>query len=216
MKFTETLWKEIEPIYDAILELPFNRELTDGSLEREKFAFYMKQDALYLADFSRALAITGARSQSAGELKDFLGFAIGAVVVERSLHDSFLKRFDAHIDVNKSPACFSYTNFLLAMAAMEDYPVAVAALLPCFWIYREVGLHIHQRAAKNNPYQDWIDTYAGKDFSESVDRAIDITDRIAENTSANTRSRMTDKFIDSSRLEWMFWDSAYRIEQWPV
>lgn len=216
MSFTTSLWNEIEPIYKRILDLPFNKELTDGTLPENKFAFYMKQDALYLADFSKALAIAGAKSRSADELKDFLDFATGAVVVERALHEGFLQKFDTHIDVGKSPACFSYTHFLLSTASLEDYPVAVAALLPCFWIYREVGLHIHQRAAKNNPYQDWIDTYAGDDFSESVDRAIEITELSAQNSSEAVRERMRSAFVDSTRMEWMFWDSAYRVEQWPV
>jgi len=216
MKFTESLWKEIEPLFEKILLLPFNRELTDGSLMQEKFAFYMKQDALYLADFSRALAIAGTKSYSADELKDFLDFATGAVVVERTLHESVLKKYDTHIDVGKSPACFSYTNFLLATAAVEEYPVVVGALLPCFWIYREVGLHIHERAAQNNQYQEWIDAYAGEDFSKSVDRAIKITDQVAFQVTENTRKRMSEAFIMSTRLEWMFWDSAYRLEKWPV
>lgn len=216
MRFTQSLWKEIDTIYEKILELSFNRELMNGTLAEDKFAFYMKQDALYLADFSKALAIAGAKSQTAEELKDFLDFATGAVVVERALHESFLKKFDTHIDVGKSPACFSYTHFLLSTATLEDYPVAVAALLPCFWIYREVGLHIHRHAAENNPYQQWIDTYAGEDFSESVDRAIEITDQIAEKSSESVRNRMIRAFIDSSRMEWMFWDSAYRVEEWPV
>jgi len=216
MSFTTSLWNEIEPIYQKILDLPFNKELRDGTLSENKFAFYMKQDALYLADFSKALAIAGAKSQTAEELKDFLDFATGAVVVERALHENFLQKFDTHIDVEKSPACFAYTHFLLSTASIEDYPVAVAALLPCFWIYREVGLHIHQRAKKNNAYQEWIDTYAGEDFSESVDRAIEITELAAQNSSENVRKRMRGAFIDSTRMEWMFWDSAYRLEQWPV
>lgn len=216
MSFTTSLWEEITPICKKILDLPFNKELTEGTLPEDTFAFYMKQDALYLADFSRALAIAGAKSQSADELKDFLDFATGAVVVERALHESFLQKFDTHIDVGKSPACFAYTHFLLSTASMEDYPVAVAALLPCFWIYREVGLHIHQKAAKNNPYQEWIDTYAGDDFSESVDRAIEITELAAQKSSDAVRGRMRSAFADSTRLEWMFWDSAYRKEQWLV
>lgn len=215
MKFTEGLWKEIEPLYEEILSLPFNRELMEGSLKRKKFSFYMKQDALYLADFSKALAMAGTRSHSTEVLKDFLDFATGAVAVERALHESFLKKFDTHIDVGKSPACFSYTNFLIATAAMEEYPVIVAALLPCFWIYREVGLHIHERAAENNPYQEWIDTYAGKDFSQSVDRAIQITEQAADQATKSTRNRMTENFILSAKLEWMFWDSAYKLEKWP-
>ena len=216
MSFTNSLWEEITPIYKKILNLPFNKELTEGTLSEGKFAFYMKQDALYLADFSKALAIAGAKSQNAEELKDFLDFATGAVVVERALHESFLQKFDTHIDVGKSPACFSYTHFLLSTASLEDYPVAVAALLPCFWIYREVGLHIHERSAENNPYREWIDTYAGEDFSKSVDRAIEITERAAKTSSDPVRRRMMHAFIDSTKMEWMFWDSAYRVEQWPV
>lgn len=216
MSFTNLLWNEIKPIYQKILDLPFNKELTDGTLPENKFAFYMKQDALYLADFSKALAIAGAKSRSADELKDFLDFATGAVVVERALHESFLLKFDTHIDVGKSPACFSYTHFLLSTASIEDFPVAVAALLPCFWIYREVGLHIHQSATKNNPYREWIDTYAGDDFSKSVDRAIEITELAAQNSSEVVSERMKNAFIDSTRMEWMFWDSAYRLEKWPV
>ncbi|WP_340104549.1 thiaminase II [Rhodohalobacter sp. 8-1] len=216
MSFTTSLWEEITPIYKKILDLPFNKELTEGTLPEDTFAFYMKQDALYLADFSKALAIAGAKSQSADELKDFLDFATGAVVVERALHESFLQKFDTHIDVDKSPTCFAYTHFLLSTASLEDYPVAVAALLPCFWIYREVGLHIHQKSAKNNPYREWIITYAGEDFSESVDRAIEITELAAQKSSDAVRGRMRSAFADSTRMEWMFWDSAYRVGQWPV
>ena len=216
MKFTETLWDDIGHIYEAILELPFNKELMNGTLPEDVFAFYMKQDALYLEDFSRALAIAGAKSDSATELKDFLDFATGAVIVERALHDSFLKKFNTHIDVGKSPACFSYTNFLLSAASNEDYPVAVAALLPCFWIYREVGHHILRSAAGNNAYQEWIDTYAGEEFAESVNKMIEITDHTAHRSSGYQRDKMKRAFIYSTKLEWMFWDSAYKKEEWPV
>jgi len=216
MRFTDTLWERNRSLYDAILELPFNTELTSGELSEERFAFYVKQDSLYLADFSRALAMTGARAPQTDALDSFLGFAGEAVSVEQALHDSFLGRFNTFVDVPKSPACFAYTHFLLSTAATGSYPVACAALLPCFWIYREVGLHIHARAASRNPYQDWIDTYAGDDFSQAVDRAIELTEQAAETAGNGERERMANAFFESTRLEWMFWDSAWRIEQWPI
>ena len=58
MSFSKTAWNAIEYTYKSILEHPFNRELTEGTLETEKFQFYMKQDSLYLVDFARALAMT--------------------------------------------------------------------------------------------------------------------------------------------------------------
>lgn len=216
MRFTELLWQQIEPLYQQILDLPFNRELTAGTLSEQRFAFYVKQDQMYLVDFSRALAMAGTRAPNTDALNAWLGFAGEAVAVEQALHESFLKRFAAPEDLGKSPACLAYTQFLLATAALEEYPVMVAALLPCFWIYREVGLHIHARAASPNPYQDWIDTYAGEDFSASVDQAIALTDEAAESAGEPVRKRMIEAFVLSSRLEWMFWDSAYRRQCWPV
>jgi thiaminase/transcriptional activator TenA len=219
MRFTDELWQSIAPIYEAILAQPFIRELTEGSLSRDRFVFYMKQDALYLQDFSRALALAGVRSPAVPDLQAFLGFASGAIVVERALHESYFKEFAAVLDVERAPANFAYTQFLLATASLGSYPEAIAALLPCFWIYREAGNEIFSRSQGGlaaNPYARWIETYAGDDFGISVDRAIAITDAVANAASADDQARMRRAFELSARLEWMFWDSAYRTEAWPV
>jgi thiaminase/transcriptional activator TenA len=216
VKFTDMLWQQIRPIYQAIVEHPFNQELAQGILPQNKFAFYMQQDALYLVDFGRALAIMGSRSATPERMLDFVKFSEGAVVVERALHESYFTLFDISQPTGEqSPACFIYTNFLIATTTHKSYEEGMAALLPCFWIYRDVGQHIYKTTAANNPYQQWIDTYAGDEFSRSVDKAIEITDELAEQTTEARRSSMTEAFIKSSRLEWMFWDSAYRLESWP-
>ena len=67
-RFTDALWAEIQPTYEAILDLPFNRELAAGTLSRERFIFYMVQDAHYLTHFARALAVTAARAPDADAL----------------------------------------------------------------------------------------------------------------------------------------------------
>jgi thiaminase/transcriptional activator TenA len=94
--------------------------------------------------------------------------------------------------------------------------VALAEFLRCFWVLAEVGKHIHGLAAKPNPYQTWIDTYASEEFDESVRGVIAATDRAAEGGSAATVDRMHAAFTDAMRLEWMFWDSAYRLGAWPM
>lgn len=216
MKFTDQLWNCIEPIYEAILALPFIRELTDGSLPEDIFLFYLKQDTLYLADFSRALSLAGIRSDHSDHMDSFFRFAGEAVVVERQLHQNFYEKYGVDLNAEKSPSCFAYTHFLLSTAATKDNVVNIAALLPCFWIYREVGLEVYKNAPGDNPYKDWIDTYAGEEFNESVDRAIEITDQVAEEEPESRLSEMKDAFIKSTELEWMFWESAYRKEQWPI
>ncbi|MGB2958073.1 MAG: thiaminase II [Bacteroidota bacterium] len=214
MKFTKRLWETIAPIYGAITDHPYNQELAAGALPPEKFKFYIKQDALYLVEFARALAIVASRAETPQQINDFLEFAREGIVVERALHEEYFKRFDVTLDTGQSPSCFTYTNYLLATASHRSYEEAVGALLPCFWIYREVGLHILGRSAPGNPYQLWIDTYAGEEFGEAVRRAVDITEDVASRASDFARARMTEAFVVSSRLEWMFWDGAYRMDEW--
>ena len=48
-------------------------------------------------------------------------------------------------------ACHHYTSFLTATAWSESYPVVLAALLPCFWIYAEVGHDIVSQSVEIIP-----------------------------------------------------------------
>jgi thiaminase/transcriptional activator TenA len=146
---------------------------------------------------------------------DFLRFAEGAIVVERALHESYFEEIGVPDGLEQSPACSFEETSLLATVAHHSLEEAIAALLPCFWIYREVGHAIDREAAPDNAYRRWIDTYAGADFATSVDRAITITDAVAATASDTGRDRMRAAYVTSSRLEWMFWDSAYRMERWP-
>jgi len=218
MTFTAGLWKTISPIYRAILDHPFNQQLAQGTLPQEQFQFYLKQDALYLVDFAKALALISAKSPSVDLVVDFLHFAEGAIIAERGLHEYYFQVYNTQLDVKYAPGCFNYTNYLLATASLRSYEEAIAAVLPCFWIYREVGSHIYQNSLQSSPshnsYQKWIDTYAGEEFGIVVDKAIAITDQVAAQTTPRIRDLMQTAFVNSTRLEWIFWDSAYHLEQW--
>jgi thiaminase/transcriptional activator TenA len=216
MKFTDELWEAALPIYDQIERHNFNQELKSGTLPVEKFKFYIHQDSLYLTDFARALATAGTKARNSQDLLDFLEFAQNAILVERALHISYFKEYEISHNLNKAPGCFAYTNYLLATSAFESFEVAVAALLPCFWIYKKVGDYIYANQTKPNVYQNWIDAYAGEDFAASVEKALSICNRIAENASPNIREKMKEAYITASRLEFVFWDSAYQLEKWQV
>ena len=220
MTFNADAWREVRPIYAAILEHPFNRELAAGTLERERFRFYMLQDAYYLTYFAKALAVTAARAGTPDELIDFAGSAREAVVVERALHEGFFREFGVPPEeaaaIEPSPTCSHYVHYLLSTAHNAPYEIAVAALLPCFQIYWEVGKHLLTIAAPNNPYQKWIDTYADEEFAKGVRKVIATTDRLADATTPERRAAMLAAYIRASQLEWMFWDSAYRLERWPI
>ncbi len=218
--FSNRAWEESSGLYQRILELPFNRELADGTLSQERFQFYMIQDALYLEQYSRALSMASAKAPDAEAMQFFARAAEQALVVERALHGSFFEKFgiDRHDAAGSepSPTCYGYTNFLLAVALQAGYEELVAALLPCFWIYWKVGNYIAGMAGRDNPYQAWIDTYADPAFGEAVETLIGINDRTAEAATPERQGAMLQAFKRAVQFEWMFWDSAYRLEDWPV
>ncbi|MEH6679345.1 MAG: thiaminase II [Sediminicola sp.] len=216
MNWSDSTWKEAEPIYASIIEMPFIRELGNGTLALERFKFYMAQDSGYLEHFGRALATIAARSPNIKDALEFIRFAEGAIVVENALHASYFKTYGIMPDeIVLQPACHHYVHYLRSTATMDPIAVAMAAVLPCFWIYKKVGDHILSvQDAIDNPYKDWIDTYAGEEFGKSVARAIAICDRIAEMETVKCRRDMTRAFITSSRLEFQFWDAAYNRRKW--
>jgi thiaminase/transcriptional activator TenA len=220
VSFSKDAWQRIAPLYDAILDLPFNRELAAGTLARERFTFYLLQDAHYLTYFARALAVTAARAPDKDALIQFAGSAREAVEVERALHEGFFKEYGISpaqaAGTEPAPTCAHYTHYLLALAHNAPYEVSVAALLPCFWIYWEVGKHLLGAASPDNPYQAWIDTYADEAFAAGVRKVIAIGDQVALAATPGARDQMHQAFRRAAQLEWMFWDSAYRLERWPA
>jgi thiaminase/transcriptional activator TenA len=218
--FSAEAWQRNVAIYDKIVDMPFNAELARGTLARDRFRHYMIQDAHYLEGFARALSLASAKGWHTDHVVHFAGAAQTAIVVERSLHADYFKAFgiapEDFAAAAPSPTCEHYVAYLLRLAALEPFEVGLAALLPCFWIYREVGRHIHAGAAKPNPYQAWIDTYAGPEFEQAVDAVIAVVDTVAGEASPRTIEAMHRAFTRAAQLEWMFWDSAWRLESWPV
>lgn len=214
MKWSKITWKESEPVYTRIISMPFIRGLIDGTLPPEKFKFYIGQDSNYLEHFGRALSLIASRVP-ASYMLDYIRFSEGAIVVENALHSGYFEQYGMVSSVAISPACQYYTSFLLSNASLAPVETAMAALLPCFWIYKKVGDYIYSLSDnEDNPYHTWINTYAGEEFGILVEKAIHICDQVAEECTASRREEMTRAFLTASRLEWLFWDSAWRLETW--
>jgi thiaminase (transcriptional activator TenA) len=217
---TEELWASIEDVYEAILGHPFIAGLTDGSLERESFRFYVVQDAHYLREFARALAVAAARAPSEEDTLMFSRHAAGALEVERALHGSFFLEFGLSerevAAAPLAPTTLAYTSYLLRVAYGGSFPETVAALLPCYWIYLQVGRTLLEKGSPDPLYQRWIDTYAGEEFAAIVSEVLALTDRIGVELGVSERERVREHFLTSARYEWMFWEMGYRQEHWPV
>jgi thiaminase/transcriptional activator TenA len=216
----EQLWSSIDATYEAILEHPFIGGLTDGTLDRAAFRFYVIQDAHYLREFARALSVAAARAPEERDIAMFNDHAAGALAVERQLHESFFSDFGlSGADVAATPMAptnLAYTSYLLAVAYGGSFPEALGALLPCYWIYWEVGKRLLERGSPDALYQRWIATYGGEDYGVIVQAVLALTDRVGENLGTGERDGVLRHFQTTARYEWMFWDMGHRQEQWPL
>ncbi len=193
-------WDGVADVREEIDDLDFVRALSDGSLSGEQFRWYLEQDALYLREYSRALAHASALATEPAEQAFWARSAHGAIAAEIELHGRWLPA-DEMFSASAGPVTSAYVDSLLAHAARGDYPALCAALLPCFWVYSDVGERMLAQQSSQHEYSPWIETYADPEFSVATDGAIDVVTRIAVGADASTRERMRAAFEASVRHE---------------
>jgi thiaminase/transcriptional activator TenA len=218
--WTESLWSEVVPIYDAILRHPFLLGLTSGQLDPNRFAYYLAQDAHYLRAYARTLAVVAAKAPTHAATGMFAQHAADTVDVELALHDALLPQLGidpAELDaIAISPTTLSYTSYLLATVYGGSFAEGLAAVLPCYWIYAKAGAALIQHGSPDPRYQRWIDTYAGEQFATIVTEVLAVTDSVGMTLGVLEKAAARKHFITTSRYEWMFWDAAWRLEEWPI
>ncbi|MCK0177258.1 thiaminase II [Mycolicibacterium sp. F2034L] len=219
-RWSERLWRDIEPIYSAILAHPFISGLVDGTLDEEVFAHYVAQDVHYLRDYARALAVVGAKAPTLADTAMFSRHAAEVMDVELELHRTLLPELGldpaAIAAVPVAPTTRAYTSYLLATVYGGSFVDGLAAILPCYWIYARVGADLVARGSADPRYQRWIDSYGGEEFAATVAEVLALTDRIGETLTPADEAAARAHFVTTSRYEWMFWDAAQRRETWPV
>ena len=216
--FSQKAWKSIDStVYKNILDLDFIKELMNGSLDKSIFEFYIKQDKLYLQEFARILTMISAKLPKLEESTKFLIYSKEMMEVERELHKEFLKLFEADKSLEASPSCLLYTGYLHQILNTSSLSSILASVLPCFWIYQEVGKYIiKNQNNENNPYQSWINTYADEEYENVVNDIIKICDSHALSASKEENENMLKVFHKASQMEYIFWESAYKKEKWII
>jgi thiaminase (transcriptional activator TenA) len=219
-RFSGELWDGVTDIYAAILAHPFLAGMTDGSLPADAFTFYVIQDALYLRRYIQALAAVASHAPNPAQTEMFARNAAEIVAVEMSLHEALLADMDidpAAVDAaEEAPTTLAYSSYLLASTQGGSYAESVGTVLPCYWIYGDVGKLLLGRGSPNPRYQRWIDTYGGEQFDAEVRDVMAVADTLGPELSPAERQRVHRQFRTTSRYEWMFWDMAYRKEAWPI
>jgi Putative transcription activator len=216
----DLLWSSIPDVYAAIIAHPFVRGLTDGSLPMERFKDYIVQDALYLSRFSRAVALVGAKAPDDESSVTLLENAVGALKVERaSLHEFLMREWGIGSEVvasaELSPVNLAYTSYLLAVAATGSFEEGLAAILPCFWVYYEVGKELVRMGSSVPVYRRWIETYSSPEYERAVMGVVELADEHLKGLEDPWLKSVLRHFRTSTVYEYLFWDEAYRGWRWP-
>jgi len=179
--FTQKLWAGSLPIFNQIVKCDFLGQLTDGSLDKESFAHFLTQDILYLKKDADALGRLAKRADCEREKVFFSELEKDGLEIEFILQDEYLAYYQLEAATSQSPAFEAYSDFLLKHSQESVYENAVIALLPCFWLYSSMRIHTIDKVTGNNPYQKFIDTYAGDEYREYTKRFLQIVEMHAVN-----------------------------------
>ena len=202
-----------ESLWQAQLEHPFIRGLADGSLDAERFRYYLRQDYLFLVEYARMLALAAGRAPSLELMERFAELAQTTLTGEMELHRNYAQEWRigrAELEQESMSATTrAYTDFLVRTATAGDYAELLAALLPCMWGYSELGCALAPHNRDDHPYRAWIAAYASDEFAKQAHWCRDALDEVA---AVADEERLREAFLVSSRYELAFSEMAWQLE----
>lgn len=214
MAVSDELRRECAEVWELQHCHPFVIGIGDGTLDLDRFRFWVSQDYLFLIEYGRVLAFAAARAPDLPSMRRFAQLTHETLTTEMDLHRSYCAEFGFTAEeLQTEPMARTtrgYSDFLVRMAAQADFASVLAALLPCMWGFSEIGQRLAERGRPPDPrYAAWIDMYASADFAALAQWCRDTTDRAGEDAGAQTREAMSQAFRTSSEYELAFWQMAF-------
>ncbi|MDR7316346.1 thiaminase II [Brevibacillus nitrificans] len=219
--FTDRLRKSVAPIWEKTHQHPFVTGLGDGTLPVESFKYYMKQDYVYLIDYAKMFAIASTKAYDLETSAKFAGLQEATLNGEMNLHRQYAERFGisrAELEATEpSFVMLAYTSYMLRVAHQGSLAELVSSLLPCMWGYWEIGKKLAkvEGALDHELYGEWVRTYSSEEFGELATWLIGVMNELAEGKNEKELTRLEEHFLTTSKMEYLFWDMAYRKEFWP-
>lgn len=208
--WSQEVWKKSARIYDAILELDFLKELSDGSLSNEVFGRYIAQDEIYLKNYYHQMNMLAEIMENEQDRDLFISFAQSGMESEAAMHDLLINRYGINTQIETSVVTSDYNTHICKGIATGNSCIALAAVLPCMWIYNRVGLHIlNHSTLEGNPYKEWILEYGQEEFTTGVNQVLKMIDAMAADADEHTRQMMDYYYLKSALYEYAFWDYGY-------
>lgn len=221
MSFTQELRQQAGGIFQAIFDHPFVKGIAEGNLKREQLIHYVKQDFEYLNAYMRIYGIAISKSISREEIAAFNEQISFILHSEVHPHQNFCAAAGVTYEELQgyplAPSAHHYIRHMLTVAHEGSLGEIMAVLLPCPWTYLEIGRKLlnEVKPDASHPFYDWISFY-GNRGEDATAKFRDRLDAWAERATAAERERMREHFMLSCQLEYLFWDMAYKQEEWPV
>ena len=218
MTMTERLLEATKEIWDGYNETPFVKGIADGSLDHEKFKYYMIQDYLYLLDYTKVFSIGTAKAKNLDDMRLFAGYTHSILDGEMDIHRAYMTRLGiAKEEAEQTPVALdnlSYTSYMLDEAYKGGPLEILVAVLSCAWSYQMIGEHHqHVPGALEHPlYGEWVRGYCSKEYCETTQEIIDLVNELGKDISAEREAHLKEIFENCSRYEAMFWDMAYEMK----
>lgn len=211
--------RKADPAWKAVLDHPFVRGIGDGSLSRERFEFFLKQDYVYLVDFSRVFGLAATKAASLSDMGAFASLLSVTLNTEMELHRKTCAAFGVPAgeleETRKALITSAYTDFLVRTCYEGDLADILAVLVPCACGYVEIAKDLKSRGLPGDSfYRDWIETYSSPEFEEFADGLIDRMNRHAEGAPERLRERWFRLYETSARYECLFFDMSWKMEEW--
>jgi thiaminase (transcriptional activator TenA) len=221
MSFFNEINEDAAPIWADVLRLPLVRGIAEGTLPDETFRYYMAQDYKYIVEYARMRAAGAMKAPNHELMADFCDGALfilrGETLYHHAAAEYLGRTVQDFLRGERAPTCEAYLNFMGAAIYNGTFLDAIVATLPCLWGYSHVGRTLAQSTLPDHPmYRLWIETYANPVMEEKSIKMCALLDRLTEDADAATRARLAREYLLASRYEWMFFDMAWRKEQWPV
>ena len=204
------VWKKSARIYDSILGLDFLNELSKGTLSNHSFARYIAQDEIYLKNYYKQMYMLADLMEDEQDRNLFLSFAQSGMEGEKALHDMLIEKYGIDTEVEASRVTDGYNAHICEGIATGNPCIALASVLPCMWIYNQVGLHIlNHSKLESNPYKEWILEYGQEEFTTGVNKVLKMIDVWAAKADKETREMMDHYYLKAALYEYAFWDYGY-------
>lgn len=217
MEFSEKVRQQTNHYWEASFAHPFVQGIADGSLPLEKFKMYMIQDAYYLKHYAKVLALMAAKSTNDADIQHFLTKAKFTHEAELELHrTTFIELGVTEAELEHfepAPAAYNYVSHMYNAVHNGDIAEAFAAILPCPWLYQEIGQYYKEAKPGVPLYEQWIELYASDEMAQSIRFQIEMLDRFASEQPAKERV-LTEHFKRSCYYEWMFWEMPWTMQDW--